>query len=1470
MKLRSLFKKIVIGIIATFTCIVLLFSIAWASLQTDYAQTRAINFFAYLLSSSFKSKVTIGSISIAFFNKIVLEDVEVYSLKNEKIASIKKLSAGLTHFSYKKRTVSLGRVYLDNAFFNLHQYKDGETNIDEWLNLKSTDTSSSKWQFIVKSLQLDKSQFSFHHDGVISEPDVFDYENTDVTGINGVVDNIKFQDKIIICDVQDLQFKERCGFNLLSLNSHFEVSSKTIVFNDLNAQTDKSTIETRFGYLRYVNFDAFKDYVNKVTMKCKVVKSKVSMDDISCFTKELKGLHQIVDAKGTFKGTVNDFVVTDASLMLLDSTTFQGRVEITGLPDIKNTYFFIDVKKLKTSMNDIASIPLYPFIEGKKVPIDPMLKKLGSIRYSGNFTGYFNDVVAFGNFSTSLGNVKSDILIKQLKHEKELKLSGSFSADNFNIGSIIGPASKIGRTSLAMKINTTFDNNGYKSSDMNGTISSIEFNKYRYQNITFNGIITPKAFNGQVDIKDRNLDMNFLGTCDLSKKIPIFDFDARVGHLNFHRLNFFKGDSIADISFKLKTNLTGNKIDNMNGFISVDSVLFENKRGQSYMENARLEIVNLGSQADYRLKSNIVDAHINGNFKVSNLLSNLTKSIEAYLPSLFDKTKEKERVEDGTVNWDIKVKDVSELSKTLFPTIKLKKQVEIVGKFVSKQNLFVCRSNVPSIEIGSVIISNFNFDLQSINSKLVYKTNFDMPVFSVGFKNITANGEIENDSITFNCNWLKDDSTVYRGFTKSVGVISRNSLNDMNARFTIFPSDIIIADSLWKIGKASITVDSTIAVAGFMFSNKEQKLSINGIISNDPLDSISLVLSNFELKYFNKFIKDKSLGMEGNLNGYLSLFQISNNFHFHSQIKAIDFHIAGADYGTLFALCEWDEANKNVGINLYTERGTVRPIDLRGFYFPDDNIIDLNLEINNASFSIISIFVKDFFSDLKGYLNGQVRIQGKLNKPEMHGYVDLKKTSLFVDYLNTRYNLSGRCNVLGQQLLFDNIQVFDAEGNPAVTTGDLTFTNFNTLTYNIVVDAKNFISLDTKLTNNPYFYGKAYATGITKIYGDLNHTQIDVSAKSNQNTIINIPINNQTTIENNTFLTFKTKNKKIIKPVEESSFDGVTMNFDLEVTPDAEMQIILDEKVGDIIRSKGNGTILMNIDTKGKFNMYGTYEIFAGDYLFTMRNLINKKFLIEPGSKLTWTGSPLEATANITAKYRIKTTLFPLMKTVNDTANPVYKQRIPIECRILLTDKIFTPNIAFNVDMKDADEKAKEVYNNLSEDEKNKQFMALLMLGGFFFDYSSQETSLYSSSTELLTSQLSNLLSNINKDVNFGVNYMYGSPTTNKNGELEVRMSTELLKNRVIVNVSGYSGSRSNTNTTTTDNSALGGDVNVEVKLNKKGTLRAKGFSRSNAENLENRGSTQGVGLSYSQNFNTFKQLFTLNRKKVVPETAKQ
>ncbi|HPM13666.1 MAG TPA: translocation/assembly module TamB domain-containing protein, partial [Bacteroidales bacterium] len=306
------------------------------------------------------------------------------------------------------------------------------------------------------------------------------------------------------------------------------------------------------------------------------------------------------------------------------------------------------------------------------------------------------------------------------------------------------------------------------------------------------------------------------------------------------------------------------------------------------------------------------------------------------------------------------------------------------------------------------------------------------------------------------------------------------------------------------------------------------------------------------------------------------------------------------------------------------------------------------------------------------------------------------------------------------------------------------------------------------------------------------------------------------------------------------------------VTPDALTQIIFDKQVGDIIKVRGEGNIQMNMDKLGAFTLYGDYRITSGDYLFTLKNLINKKFIIQNGGTITFNGDPFEAQIQISALYDLKASPLPIMPAIT-TDSATYKRRIPVQCNILLQNNLMNPDISYNISVASGYSDVQDILNAMSSDDKNKQFLSLLLMNSFF-SQSDAQTINSSASFEVLSNQLNNLLSQSYSNIDLGVNYRPGDMYSAN--EFELALSTQLLNNRILVNVNGYSEFGQSADQTKRQTTEIAGDVSVEIKLTKQGNFRLKAFSRNNTDPLEDRGNSQGVSVYFTREFNTFKELF--------------
>ncbi|MBL0341967.1 MAG: translocation/assembly module TamB [Bacteroidetes bacterium] len=472
----------------------------------------------------------------------------------------------------------------------------------------------------------------------------------------------------------------------------------------------------------------------------------------------------------------------------------------------------------------------------------------------------------------------------------------------------------------------------------------------------------------------------------------------------------------------------------------------------------------------------------------------------------------------------------------------------------------------------------------------------------------------------------------------------------------------------------------------------------------------------------------------------------------------------------------------------------------------------------------------------------------------------MQQTSFVVDYLNTRFNLSDEVEFTKNYFRFKNFTVNDVNGNKANVDGYIYHQHLKNFTLFFDITANKFQALNTTMSQNELYYGNAYITGKVKILGPLDLIKINLAVKTEKNTQIFIPLSNPDEVSKSSFINFVSSGITATKNQDEGpDLTGIELDFDLEVTPDAEVQLIFDSKIGDVIKGRGRGDIKMNINTQGEFKMYGNYQVSSGDYLFTLQNLINKKFIINPGGTISWSGSPYDAEIDIEGIYKLRASLYDLFQ---DTT---YKKRVPVEVLLSLKDELFNPTIRFDVKVPNVDPIAETQINRYisSEEEKSRQTMSLLVLNRFSkpldFEYQgvSSSSAVNTNAAELLSQQLSMWASQISNNFNVGVNYRAADAFSQE--ELDVALSTQLFNDRV--SIAGNFGLSDNNQNT----SNLIGDFNVEVKLSKDGKLRFKAFNKTiNNSVLNNYNSpyTQGIGLFYQEEFNTVGELVKRFRDK--------
>ncbi|MBN1925486.1 MAG: translocation/assembly module TamB, partial [Prolixibacteraceae bacterium] len=533
--------------------------------------------------------------------------------------------------------------------------------------------------------------------------------------------------------------------------------------------------------------------------------------------------------------------------------------------------------------------------------------------------------------------------------------------------------------------------------------------------------------------------------------------------------------------------------------------------------------------------------------------------------------------------------------------------------------------------------------------------------------------------------------------------------------------------------------------------------------------------------------------------------------------------------------------------------------------------LNLNLQFDNTPFALLEITKPKLFYNLQGFASGNLLLHGKTNNLLVDGVLTPSpEVGIGFHSIKTTYYTSEPVSFRNDSIIFDSMDMRDEYNNPGVFSGTIKHQNFQNMIFDLSLKSEKILAINTDLSDNKRFYGTAFVNGTLGITGQAKDVTLNGNFKSEKGTALYIPLERRGKAIEYDFVHFVNSSTEEKVNYYQTQHTGISMNFDVEVTPDAKVQLIFNSRNGDIIKAEGFGNLQVNIDPAFHVEMYGDYIIEEGDYLFSLENILNKRFSIDRGSSIKWMGNPYNAELDISAIYRVKTSLYDLF--LDSYQDEDFKRRIPVDCIILLKDKLEQPLIDFDIELPTAEESLKDQVAQLiaTQEDVNKQIISLLMLGRFYTPefFNGRPTAetgaelVGTTASELISNQLSNWLSQITDELNIGINYRPGNDISND--QVELALSTQILDDRVTID----GNIANNANPTTNNSGDFVGDFDVNIKLTENGKLQFKAYTHSNDDLIyDTAPTTQGIGFIYREEFNTLKELFqyykeTIFRKK--------
>jgi hypothetical protein len=1436
-------------------------------------QTRILNYLAYRSLHDFGAEFKAERVKLEYDMDLSIEKVSLI-YHQEELITVQEITLDMARFSLKRRVAVVNRLTLNQARLMVDVAKgDSISNIEQFINSAfPTDSSrqDATWNYKVKALSLEDTYLSYQNANDTSTRATFNPNHIVISGLYATVKDIEPDSSGIGLVLEHMHAMVNNQFELVNLSSDIHYGNQKLDLDSMHLVTKSSTV----GMDLVLEIDSTRnqDDLGRYRIDARFNPSWLNLAELAWFMPDIKGMRDELAFEGSIRGTLNNVKARDFKLSTGKDTRFIGDITLKGLPDLEETFINLNVEDLRTNISDISSIYLPGGHQIAELGIPDELKRLGSIRLNGYLTGFYYDFVSDANFVTDIGSFSTDLSLRNGYSLKSLVYEGDIVVNALDLGTLIDEKELLGYVSMNARVKGKgLDKNAEFS--LQGIIDSVDVKGYNYDLVQVNGSFAKKKFDGRVILADDNIDLDFIGEISFAHEIPEFDFTVELQKAYLSRLKLIDRSGNPNLRASIKAIGKGGSLDDLLATVLLKDVIYtENER--SYQANS-ISIQTTRGSNDFRgitLRSELVDADLTGRFKYTEMAALPSRILRALAPSIHLGLDTVLSV-GSYADLELKVKNAGPLLKVIYPGLELQQGLVLKSR-IERSGLSDISLSAPIIKYGEQVYDSLSLQFKGQGGRGLLDVRLASAFVqdSVRLQDLSFRAVMSPDSVAFHLDW--DDPNIGTPIEgRMSGFISFTDYPEID--LSIDQSRIMINHTEWLFTHSSpIRIDTSFAIkfSDFSLSSRSMSLKANGTISRDPGQNLDVAFVDYNLDDLDFLSRPYGVNFDGIVNGKATLRNIFNEPNILSDLKIKDFVFNGDRLGDAFVRSGWNTSRKAVELNLRIltagNLGADTTLKADGWYYPaaEKDQLDIDFKLKDFRIHALKNFLSYLTSDLSGTASGNLSLKGTLKKPYLIGAVDVYHARVKLDYLNTYYTFADRVTFEKDRIVLKDILLHDSNGpqtvgKTALLNGYVSHNSFRDFYIDLKVSTESFTFLNTSLAKNDYFYGRAVGGGVIRITGPADDIRIEADARSGRGTVFSVPLTYASNVSQVDFIQFV--NKAGVELEEEAprkvDLTGISMDFDLEVTPDAEVQLIFDEKIGDVIRGSGRGNLSMEIDARGEFLMFGSYEIQKGEYLFTLQNIVNKAFTIEPGGTITWTGNPYDAELDLMAKYTVYTSLHSLGLGL-DTS----RRRVPVECRLYLTGNLNHPNIERSIEFPGMNTFEAEQYKAAIAADLNYQFLALLVMNTFLYAGTDRQgigtfagSAIGTGYSEFISSQVSNWLSKLSSDLDVGVNYR---PEDNLNAEkLQVILSTQLFNDRLSIDGNfDMAGENSKGAVQGAKNSsAIVGDVNVEYKITPEGKFRVRAFNRSNYHDVLNSKApyTQGVGVFYRKEFNTFKEL---------------
>lgn len=1424
------FKHICNGIIWT---LIVLYLLLIVLMHLPSVQTFLGKEVAEALADKFGTKVEVGKVNLGFFNRIIIDDVMMYDQQGDSLIYASRLSAKIDYMAATQGKISVSSAQIFGLRANLYrQTAKSPANFQFVLDsLASKDTTQHKpLDLHIGSLIIRRGAIAYNQRDVAPRSGVFSPQHIRVSELSSHILLNHVTDNSIDLLLKKLSFKDESGFKLQSLHFKLQADRQKATLKEFRLLMPRSELVLDDLKATY-RFEGKRFIPESLRFKGGIQQSKITFADVASLVPALRHFDDAVFVSSRFSGTAKSISVPSLNLR-----TGSGSINLQA----RGSYSHASSHPAWNA--DIANLNLSPagveFLAenlGSKVKIPKEIQRLGTIHLTGKAKGYEKVLSAKGNIETDAGNIS----LQAVKNDDRIK--ASVDTRGVNLGRILDNR-KLGTVVAKIDAHGTM-----KHIFAKGNIARFDYGNYDFHNIEIDGDYDMKTLRGTASIADPNVNLSVKGDYQLGSRL--YALDAAINHLRPTVL----GMKMHDPSYSL--------------------------------DNISISANNKGKEGHLDIEAPFVSLYARGQYDLTTIYGSIMRLVADKLPTIPGISKHAAKgYNDFTLQANITSAEV--LQRMFGLPLSLNLPVHINGNISDAEknvNLYI---NAPNFSWDGSAFHDANIEFNTIGDSLRMEARISQglpyektPVYrlraAAADNNLSTLLYYANQSSKLPITGKIDARTQF--FTSDNGATG--------VHVTVNPSEIMLGEKKWLLNPADIIYrKNELTVDMLNFSHGDQHIIINGKATPQATDSIVADLKDVDVAYILNLVNFHSVDFAGKASGKAVVKSIFQTPEAYANLDVKDFVFENGPLGTLHAKATYDNQEGQINIDATAEDGPEHLTVINGYVSPKRNYIDLGIEAHNTSLKFMENFCGSFLNKVEAWCKGKLNVVGDLKNINLVGDV-VAHGRMHMKQLGTDYTFNHlRAHAIPDDIQFEGDSIYDSHYNGkhshfALIRGGIHHKHLTRLSYDLDIDANNFLGFDTHEFGDDTFYGTVFATGTVGIHGKSGETIIDIDATPEPHSIFVYNVASPDAISAGSFIHWNDATPYIYRPYspdsdkdkkKDSSSDfssDMRINFLVNTNPNLTLKLMMDDQTGDYITLNGNGVIRANYYNKGGLDMFGNYVVDHGQYKLTIQNIIKKDFDFQPGGTIAFGGDPYNAPLNLQAKYTVNGV--PLSDL--NIGRSFSSNNIRVDCLMDITGTPGAPKVDFSIDLPTVNSDAKQMIYSVinSQEEMNQQVLYLLGIGRFYTQTKNNQTSedaSQQSQTSLamqsllsgtISQQINNVLSSFvnSSNWNFGANISTGNEGFN-NAEYEGILSGRLLNNRLLFN--GQFGYRDNANAT----QSFIGDFDLRYLIFPNGNLSIHVYNQTNDRYFtRNSLNTQGVGLIMKKDFFNLRDLLGIKKK---------